>query len=142
MLYAKYTEQPCKQEAATAPPQHQASPSVSHVSMPNERSGSPVESPQPRTFWPTVENSGLAQPTAPRGDGFLPRKNKAMSNQRLFNDTCFAIAKDLLAQVSHLLREEEQRDAFNQFYAVVRQGLLLHELEQERLRRRLYGNSN
>jgi hypothetical protein len=62
-----------------------------------------------------------------------------MSNQRLLHDTCFAIAKDMLSLVAHLIRENEHRDAFREFYEVARQRLLCYDAQQERLRRRLYG---
>jgi hypothetical protein len=64
----------------------------------------------------------------------------AMSNQRLLNDTCFAIAKDMVGLVAHLLREEEHQDAFTEFYEAARRRLLVYEVEQERLRQRLYGD--
>jgi hypothetical protein len=63
-----------------------------------------------------------------------------MRNQRLRKETCLAIAKDMLSLVAHLLREEEHRDAFSEFYEAARKRLLLFELEQDRLHRRLYGD--
>ena len=62
-----------------------------------------------------------------------------MTNQRLLNETCFAIARDMLSLVSHLIREEEHRDAFSEFYQVVKQRLLRYQVEQDRLLQRLYG---
>ena len=63
-----------------------------------------------------------------------------MSNERLIHDACFSINKELLHLIAHLIREEEHRDAFTEFYDVVRNGLLRYEVEQERLRQRLYGD--
>jgi hypothetical protein len=65
-----------------------------------------------------------------------------MSNQRLLHDTCFAIAKDMLSLVAHLIRENEHRDAFKEFYEVARQRLLSYDAQQERLKRRLYGEGS
>ncbi len=63
-----------------------------------------------------------------------------MSNERLINDTCFATAKDILSLVAHLIREEEHKDAFTEFYDIVRQRLVRYEVERERLLRRIYGD--
>jgi hypothetical protein len=63
-----------------------------------------------------------------------------MSNQRLRNDTCFTIAQDMLSLVAHLIREEEHQETFSEFYEAARRRLLLYEVEQERLRQRLYGD--
>jgi hypothetical protein len=63
-----------------------------------------------------------------------------MSNQRLMNETCFAIAKDMLSLVSHLIRENEHREVFRAFYEVTRYRLLCYDAQQERLKRRLYGD--
>ena len=46
-----------------------------------------------------------------------------MSNERLLNETCLAIARDMLSIVSNLVMEHERRDAFTEFYEAARQRL-------------------
>jgi hypothetical protein len=65
---------------------------------------------------------------------------EAVTNERLVNETCLAIAKDMLSLVAHLIREEEHRDAFSEFYRIAKQQLLRYEVEQDRLLQRLYGH--
>ena len=63
-----------------------------------------------------------------------------MSNERLLNETCLAIARDMLSIVSNLVMEHERRDAFTEFYEAARQRLIRYEIERERLLRRIYGD--
>lgn len=47
------------------------------------------------------------------------------------------LARRALGRVAHLLREEEHRDAFDEFYAAFRDELLRYEVQRERMRQRL-----
>ena len=57
----------------------------------------------------------------PGGEGMT------MSNERLLNETCLAIARDMLSIVSNLVMEHERRDAFTEFYEAARQRLSVCE---------------
>jgi hypothetical protein len=46
----------------------------------------------------------------------------------------------MLSLVAYLIREEEHQAAFSEFYEAARRRLFLYEVEQERLRQRLYGD--
>lgn len=56
---------------------------------------------------------------------------------RLLTDLNHRLARQALTRVAHLLREEEHRDAFDEFYAAFRDELLRYEVQRERMRQRL-----
>jgi hypothetical protein len=56
-------------------------------------------------------------------------------NQKLIHDRAHAMAADLLATVRGCLREEEWRDAFEEFYAIAAAGLKRYDRQSSRLRR-------
>jgi hypothetical protein len=56
---------------------------------------------------------------------------------RLQHDAAEAMAHALLDLVKPCLREEEFRDAFDEFYAVCRARIEAYELQIDRMRRRL-----
>jgi hypothetical protein len=62
-----------------------------------------------------------------------------MSNQRLIHDIAYATALHLLQTVQGCLREEEHRDAFEEFYGIVKAGLEAFAIHDERRLERLYG---
>jgi hypothetical protein len=61
---------------------------------------------------------------------------------RLIHDAAFAMAKALLDITSPCLREEEQRDAFREFYCVCKAGLEAYEVQTSRMQRRLQPGNN
>lgn len=59
-------------------------------------------------------------------------------NERLINDCCFDLARDMLSIVAQLVPDEmQQRDVFAACYEAARQRLLGYEMSRERLRQRL-----
>ena len=60
-------------------------------------------------------------------------------NQRLVHDIAYATALHLLRTVQGCLREEEHRDAFEEFYAIVKAGIEAYTIHDERRLERLFG---
>ena len=60
-----------------------------------------------------------------------------MENQRILHDAAMAMAKRLLDKVHTLLRPEEHKDAFDEFYSVCKAGIEVYLMETERQRRRM-----
>lgn len=58
-------------------------------------------------------------------------------NQRLVNEHTFKLSWELVGIIEPCLRPEERRDAFEEFYQVVKAALESYEAEAERIRRRL-----
>jgi hypothetical protein len=63
-------------------------------------------------------------------------------NQRLCHDAAFAMAKTLLDIVGPCIREEEQRDAFDEFYRVCLAGIEAYETHVARMESRLHPSKN
>jgi hypothetical protein len=61
---------------------------------------------------------------------------------RLIHDAAFAMAKALLDLTSSALRDEEQREAFQEFYEVCKAGLEAYELQIARREHRLRPEKN
>jgi hypothetical protein len=59
-------------------------------------------------------------------------------NRRLLHDEAYAAALRLLHTVAPCLREEERRDALEEFYAIVRDALEAFAAKGERLHQRLH----
>lgn len=59
---------------------------------------------------------------------------------RLIHDAAYALALRILGTIQHLLREEERRDAFREFYTAGRDTLEAYEVHADRMRRRLGGS--
>jgi hypothetical protein len=60
-------------------------------------------------------------------------------HQRLANEFVFRLARRALAIIAPCLREEEWRDAFDEFHAAFKEELLRYEEERDRMRARLRG---
>jgi hypothetical protein len=60
-------------------------------------------------------------------------------HQRLANEFVIRLARRALAIIAPCLREEEWRDAFDEFHAAFREELLRYEEERERMAARLRG---
>jgi hypothetical protein len=60
-------------------------------------------------------------------------------HQRLANEFVIRLARRALAIISPCLREEEWRDAFDEFHAAFKEELLRYEQERERMGARLRG---
>jgi hypothetical protein len=60
-------------------------------------------------------------------------------HQRLANEFVIRLARRALAIIAPCLREEEWRDAFDEFHAAFREELLRYEEERDRMRARLRG---
>jgi hypothetical protein len=56
-------------------------------------------------------------------------------NRRLVNETAFLTARHLLHVVRDCLRPEEQRDAFQEFYDLVKAGIERYESQADRTQR-------
>jgi hypothetical protein len=65
-----------------------------------------------------------------------------MGHDRLTHDVAWTTAMHILEVVAPCLREEEQREAFAQFYVLVKAGLECFEIQAERADRRLKPSSN
>ncbi len=65
-----------------------------------------------------------------------------MANERLIHDVAVATSKHILEVISPCLREEEQRDAFQEIYDRVKAGIQVFDLQQARLAERLDPGSN
>jgi hypothetical protein len=63
-------------------------------------------------------------------------------NERLINGRAFAMAQELLDLIAPCIREEERRDAFEEFYAICKNGLLALCIEHDRMMQRLKPTSN
>jgi hypothetical protein len=63
-------------------------------------------------------------------------------NPDLIHDAAMAVACSILECIAPCLREEEQRDAFEEIYARVRAGIEAYEQMTERPRRRLRPSRN
>ena len=57
---------------------------------------------------------------------------------RLRAAAAFALALHILGMVKHLLREEEHKDAFDEFYRAARAAIEAYEQQTERERQRLF----
>jgi hypothetical protein len=60
-------------------------------------------------------------------------------HQRLANEFVIRLARRALSIIAPCLREEEWRDAFDEFHAAFREELLRYEEERDRMRARLRG---
>lgn len=60
-----------------------------------------------------------------------------MGQVSLQHDTAFAAARELLGIVAPCLREEERRDAFDEFYRVCKAALEQYEMRMQREAARL-----
>ncbi len=58
-------------------------------------------------------------------------------NQRLINDSAYAMATALVEIVQNCIRPEERRDAFDAFYAACKAGLESYESQRARMLERL-----
>ena len=58
-------------------------------------------------------------------------------NQRVINQAAFLMAKDLLQTIQTCLRPEEHRDAFQEFFTICKNGLEAHQVQTERMEKRL-----
>lgn len=58
-------------------------------------------------------------------------------NQRLFTELTYRLAHRALSVIAPLLREEEHRDAFDEFHRAFRDELLWYEVQRERMQKRL-----
>jgi hypothetical protein len=56
---------------------------------------------------------------------------------RLIHDEAFLLARQLMALISHLLREEEHKDAFDELYHLSRAAIERYAEAEERMRKRL-----
>jgi hypothetical protein len=56
---------------------------------------------------------------------------------RLTHDVAIAMAKALLDVIAPALREEEQRDAFSEFYEICKAGIEAYEVQVCRMQKRL-----
>jgi hypothetical protein len=63
-------------------------------------------------------------------------------NQRLINEHTFKLSWELVGIIEPCLRQEERRDAFEEFYRVVKAGILAYEAEAERMLQRLKPGRN
>ena len=60
-----------------------------------------------------------------------------MENQRILHEAAMAMAKRLVERISALLRPEEHKDAFEEFYIVCKAGIEAYLVECERQRWRM-----
>ncbi len=60
-----------------------------------------------------------------------------MISQHLIHDHAMALAKAILDIIAPCLREEEQREAFGQFYEACKAGFMHYEERADRMMRRL-----
>ncbi len=60
-------------------------------------------------------------------------------HQRLANEFVIRLARRALAIIAPCLREEEWRDAFDEFHVAFKEELLSYEEERERMAARLHG---
>jgi hypothetical protein len=58
-------------------------------------------------------------------------------NQRLKNELVLRLARRALSIIAPCLREEEQRDAFDEFHAAFREEVVWYEVQAERMNKRL-----
>jgi hypothetical protein len=63
-------------------------------------------------------------------------------NQRLIHDTAMAMAQAILDLVAPCLREEEQMEAFGEFYIACKAGIEVFCIQQDRMRQRLRPTRN
>lgn len=64
-----------------------------------------------------------------------------MFHQRLANEFLMALSMRALGIIAPALREEEQREAFDEFHSAFKEELLRYEQARERMRARLAGRS-
>jgi hypothetical protein len=65
-----------------------------------------------------------------------------MANERLIHDVAFATSRHILEVVAGCLREEEQRDAFDEIYERVKAGIECFDIQNDRMERRLKPGRN
>lgn len=58
-------------------------------------------------------------------------------NDRLQHDAAFLFAKQAVALVAHLLREEDRKEVFGEFYRLARDAISRYAEAEERQRKRL-----
>jgi hypothetical protein len=63
-------------------------------------------------------------------------------NQRLANNKAFGTARDCLRVVARCLPPEHQKDAFDEFYAIVLMAIAEFACEQDRICQRLKPTEN
>ena len=63
-------------------------------------------------------------------------------NHRVIHDSAFQMARELLGTVKDCLREEEHRDAFEEFYTICKNGLESYEVQADRMEKRLKPSRN
>lgn len=66
----------------------------------------------------------------------------AVANQRLIHDVAFATSRHILEVFASCLREEEQRDAFQEIYERVKAGIECFEIHSNRMAKRLNPGKN
>jgi hypothetical protein len=66
----------------------------------------------------------------------------AVANQRLIHDVAFATSRRILEVFAGCIREEEQRDAFDEIYERVKAGIECFERQDERIESRLHPGRN
>ena len=54
-------------------------------------------------------------------------------NELLRHDTAYELAKAILAIIQNCLREEEHRDAFDEFYEEIKQALIVHDAKRNKI---------
>ncbi len=65
-----------------------------------------------------------------------------MDNQRLQHDAAMAMAQAILDIVGGCLREDEHRDAFEEFVAVCKAGIESYDVMRNRMQQRLNPANN
>jgi hypothetical protein len=65
-----------------------------------------------------------------------------MTNKRLIHDVAFATSRHILEVFAGCIREEEQRDAFDEIYQCVKAGIECFDVENNRLERRMSPGRN
>jgi hypothetical protein len=63
-------------------------------------------------------------------------------NQSLQHDHVFALAKVILEMLTNCIREEEQRDAFEEIYTAVKASFEHYEMMADRRMRRIRPSNN
>ncbi len=63
-------------------------------------------------------------------------------NHRLVHDAAFAMALAILDVVSPLLREEERKDAFDEFFRVCQAGIEAYGIQANRMSERMRPSRN
>jgi hypothetical protein len=65
-----------------------------------------------------------------------------MPNNRIIDDAARLMAGRMVQTVMHLLREEELKDAFEEFFVICRAGIEAFEIENKRMLIRMHPTNN